>query len=150
MVQRLIGSKSLEDFRLELDVSTQRATQQLLQRAPSERNYKVLNHVVGIERWGLARLQRVLIENQPLTPDSLEAGPYDPYRPPLNLSWNELQDEFAATREKTFGLIDRLSTGENSFLHARTVLHDEWGPLTLFGWLAYLRFHAEGEFWKMN
>lgn len=132
---------SLEDVSAELEASGKRITQQLIERLPSEKNYKILAHVIGIERWGQSRLQVAL--GQPLVLDE-----YDGYRPAMGQSWNELQDAFSTTREQTILLTEQLASAE---LGDVTVRHNEFGELSILQWLVYLRTHANSEIqWKMN
>lgn len=132
---------SLEDLRNELEAVGNRMNQQLLDKMPSEYNYKQLNHIIGIERWGQSRLL-VALGEQSLTMDEA-----DDYAPQIGLSWNELQDIFAASRQQTVLLAERLIAADAAEV---TVLHNEFGEFTALNWLIYLRTHANSELWKMN
>ena len=136
----LAQGRSLEDVSAELEASGKRATQQLIDSMPSKKNYQLLRHVVGIERWGQSRLKVML--GEPLTLDD-----YDGYRPTQGMSWNELQDAFEATREETLQIIEELSAKE---VEGVLVPHNEYGELTAVQWLVYLRNHANIELWKLN
>lgn len=138
--RRLVGAKSIADLRTELEAAGQQAGSRLMNLQPSEWNYKLLNHVVGIERWGQARLRAAL--GEPIAIDE-----YNGYRPPLSLSWNELQDQFAATRRATAALARDI---EESPAAGEPILHNQYGRLTPSEWLAYLNLHANAEIAKMR
>lgn len=129
-----------EELIAELEAAGKRSMQQIMEKLPTERNYKLLNHVIGIERWGQQRLRVGL--GAPFQLDE-----YDRYRPPFGISWNELQDLFQQTRQETLALATRLA---EQGLAEKTVLHNDFGELTINHWLCYLRIHARNELWKMN
>lgn len=131
---------SVTDATAELDASGNRNMQQLLEKMPTKKNYHILNHLIGIEKWGHSKLKIALGE-----PSNMEE--YDNYRPPLGLSWNELQDIFEATRETTKELAGSIEEMETSEIR---VMHNQFGELTAKEWLIYLRLHANAEIWKMN
>lgn len=131
----LVRDKSVDDLVTELEASGSRITQQLMNKQPTERNYKLLSHIIGIERWGQSRL--TVLEGAPFV-----AGEYDPFRPPVGLSWNELQDQFKETRAKSLGMIKQLDSRSDVNGHM-TVLHNDFGELNLSTWSHYLRLHAE-------
>lgn len=136
----LTKGTSLEDVAAELEASGKRATQQLIERLPSEKNYEILSHLIGIERWGQSRLKVAM--GEPLNMEE-----YDRHRPAIGQSWNQLQDAFNATREQTIELAEKLAADE---LGDVIVPHNEFGDLTTLQWLVYLRMHANAELWKMN
>ena len=136
----LANGSSIEDLVAELEAGGKRAEQQLMDRLPSEKNYKILVHVIGIERWGQSRLNVVL--GAPFTLDE-----YERYRPKRGQSWNELQDTFQQTRALTIKMAERIAEGHSGDV---TVLHNEFGDLNPLQWLVYLRNHANIELWKMN
>ena len=135
-----IRGSSLEDLTAELEAAGKRNLQQLMEKMPTERNYKQLNHIIGIERWGQQRLRVAL-------GDPFRTDEYDAYRPPLGLSWNELHDVFDQTRQETLVLANRLI--ELGALDEK-VLHNNLGDLSVKQWLYYLRIHANTEMWRMN
>lgn len=136
----LANGSSIDDLVAELEASGKRAEQQLMDRLPSEKNYKILVHVIGIERWGQSRLNVAL--GAPFILDD-----YERYRPRRGLSWNELQDSFQQTRALTIQMAERIAEGYGA---DATVPHNEFGDLTPLQWLVYLRNHANIELWKMN
>ncbi len=140
-LQLISRGASLEDLVAELEATGNRASQQLLEKMPTERNYKLLSHVIGIERWGQSRLEVALGER------SFSMDEYNAYRPKIGISWNELQDEFVTTRKQTVELAKRLASQEGNNV---TVMHNEFGELSVLHWLVYLRQHANSELWKMN
>ena len=131
---------SLEDLTAELEAAGKRNLQQLMEKMPTERNYKQLNHMIGIELWGQQRLRVGL--GAPFQLDE-----YDSYRPPFGVSWNELHDIFDQTRQETLDLANRLV---ESGLADETIWHNDLGELSIKHWLYYLRIHANTEMWRMN
>lgn len=99
----------------------------------TEQNCAQLAHVITIERWGQDRLRAFL--GDPL-PDNTS----DAYRPAADLAWQDLQDEFAATRENTLALAEQLA--DQDIDDTVTIPHDQYGKLTVRGWLHYLNAHA--------
>lgn len=136
----LAKGASLEDLTAELEAGGNRLSQRIMDRLPSEKNYKLLKHVIGIERWGQSRLKAIL-------GDTLVIDEYDRYRPARGLSWNQLQDAFEETRAQTIQLAREIT---DRGLDETTALHNEFGELSAVHWLVYLRNHADIELWKMN
>lgn len=137
-----VGDKSVDDLLTELDASGSRITQSLMDKTPTERNYRVLSHIIGIERWGQSRL--TVLEGDPFV-----GGEYDPYRPPVGLSWNELQDQFKDTRAETLRIVKRIGDRPESPDYM-TALHNDFGELNLTAWAFYLRIHAEQTAWLIT
>jgi hypothetical protein len=93
-----------------------------------------LRHVIGIERWGQARL-RVLL-GEPFV-----AGGHRPYLPAEGASWEQLVSDFTAMRAETVAIAERLAAAKP----ARAVNHNQFGELSAAGWLRYLHGHAVRE-----
>ncbi len=96
----------------------------------------VLRHITGIERWGQNRLRVFL--GQPLTLDE-----YDGYRPANNLTTEQQREEFRKTRAQTVALVQQLAAA--NIAKDSHVRHNQFGPISLRGWLRYLEFHARQE-----
>jgi hypothetical protein len=95
-----------------------------------------LRHIIGIERWGQSRLAVFLGE-------SLKQDEYDSYAPSASLDVAALRDELRSCRADTIDLARRIDTAGVSL--EATVPHNDFGPLTARGWLAYLNDHASRE-----
>ena len=102
----------------------------------SPANREKLRHITGIERWGQARLRAWLGEDVP-------SDEYDSYRPAEHLDWDMLLAQFQAARRDTITLAREL-TAANADLR-RTVVHNQYGPLTVRAWLQYVFHHANME-----
>lgn len=125
--------KSDQELIDEIKASGIRLKQQLMNAQPTQINYRRLNHVIGIERWGQRRLAVALGE-----PFRVEE--YGAYRPARGMSWNELQDQFAQCRDETIRLAEAIrAQGAGHHL----ILHNSYGELTPAMWLTYLRIHAD-------
>ncbi len=108
--------------------------------ADTPANRERLRHITGIERWGQSRLRVAL--GEPLMMDE-----YDDYRPPADLSWPDLQAAFEETRQATVALIEQLHKAGAA---AVKTPHNQFGDLTVRGWLAYLNNHANLESKKIR
>lgn len=95
----------------------------------------VLRHISGIERWGQQRL-RVFLGN------SLLMDEYDGYRPGTDLSLDEQREFLREIRAETVALVEALQSATHA---TETVPHNDYGPLTVHGWLRYLDIHANLE-----
>lgn len=98
-----------------------------------------LRHVIGIERWGQARLRVFLGE-------PFVAGGHRPYLPPDDASWEQLVRDFAAMRAETVAIAERLAAAAPT----RAVNHNQLGDLTAHGWLRYLDGHARRELRRLG
>ena len=103
----------------------------LARAAGDERQRSRLRHVIGIERWGQARL-RVFLG------DAFASAGHRPHLPPESTSWEELVREFGEMRAQTIALAERLAA-ENP---TSTVPHNQFGELSAHGWLRYVNGHG--------
>lgn len=104
--------------------------------ADTPANRRQLAHIIGIERWGQRRLRTLL--GEPLVRDES-----DVYQPGEDLALDDLRAAFRATREGTVALASELIRA--GVPRERTVPHNDFGPLSLGGWLLYLTQHATRE-----
>lgn len=95
-----------------------------------------LRHITGIERWGQRRLQVAL--GEPLLLDE-----YDHYQPPATADLATLREEFRTTRQATVALAQKLAAAGIS--DQVKIRHNQFGPITVRGWLSYLTTHANFE-----
>ena len=124
----------LESLQTKLQTTQANIEARLNAAAGSEKDIKTLRHVIAIERWGQRRLKVALGEE--LLEDENHA-----YKPESDTPWADLKRQFGQTREQTLALSNELR-GKN--LDVR-VPHNDFGPMTLLGWLAYLNSHANLE-----
>jgi len=112
------------------------AIQQRVATSRSPQAGATLRHITGIERWGQRRLQVAL--GEPPVQDE-----YDGYQPAADLDVTALQDAFRTTRQTTVALAQQLAAAnlDPTF----TIPHNQFGPLTVRGWLSYLNTHANFE-----
>jgi len=102
-------------------------------------NRETLAHVVGIERWGQQRLRVAL--GEPLVLDE-----YDTYRPEGD--WPELVQSFRQTRQETISLIKSIRMARLDL--GTCIRHNQFGEISLLGWIFYLKFHANLESLKIH
>ncbi|ADV66356.1 hypothetical protein [Deinococcus maricopensis] len=96
-----------------------------------------VRHIIGIERWGQARL-RVALGQAAFVRDE-----HHVYKPPKDASLQELRETMSQTRSGTVALARALQA--NPPEAGTSVEHNGLGPLTPKGWLRYLNGHADLE-----
>jgi len=128
--------KSLSDLQQDLEHGRNVILERATGAGDNDYHRKVLNHIIGIERWGQSRLKVFL--GEPFIHDE-----YDGYRPPKETSYIDLQRQFDETRQGTLHLAVELATTPVD--PSRRSMHNMFGPLTPRGWLYYLYFHANAE-----
>lgn len=94
-----------------------------------------LRHIIGIERWGQRRLQVAL--GEPFVQDE-----YDHYQPAA-MDMTTVREEFRTTRQATVTLAQKLAAA--GVAEQVTIRHNQFGPITIRGWLNYLNTHANFE-----
>lgn len=141
LLERPTQGKTLADFRREIESAGRDALQRLAAADDTPENVEALRHIIGIERWGQRRLQVAL--GEPLIMDES-----DRYYPPTNTGWDQLQQEFRQARQETVALAHRLE--EADVCRGVKVPHNQWGALTVCGWLNYLNGHANRDVKGIN
>ncbi len=101
----------------------------------------LLRHITGIERWGQSRLRAFL--GAPLVRDE-----YDDYRPGKELDLDGQRSAFRETRDETIELVRQIAKA--NVPDSVTVAHNDFGPLSVRGWLRYLDAHASLESKKLR
>lgn len=132
-VERQGRRASLSELADRLEVHGRSLAQRFAGAPDGDDVRETLRHVVGIERWGQRRL-RVALGEDP------EPGGHRPYRPPDEASLDALRVAFATTRADTVALARALARAEPE--PSLRIAHDDLGPLSVGGWLAYLDGHA--------
>jgi hypothetical protein len=135
---RRLGVDKLQD---NLRTSGERLAEHFARITPDERGRALLRHIIAIERWGQNRLRVAL--GQPLVIDSSQD-----YKPEAALPWDALVGTFKATRQETLELAQQLVQQHVAF--ETTVVHNQFGELSLLGWLRYLHVHASLEAKKLR
>ncbi len=135
LIERPGKAKSLDDWQAALTTSGAEIDARAAAAKDPVQASIVLRHISGIERWGQRRLQ--VFQGAPALADE-----YDGYRPGTDLSLDEQRAFFRETRAATLALVDALKSAPNA---PETVRHNDYGPLTVRGWLRYLDIHASME-----
>jgi hypothetical protein len=130
--------KSFAQLRSMLELS---GTQIRARLESGEPNLKLLRHVITIERWGQNRLRSALGEVRFVLDQSGQ------YAPAATLGWAELKAEFANVRQETLEISRRLELANPM---PGPVVHNQFGPVTVKGWLRYLEIHASTELRKLR
>lgn len=133
LIERPVQGKTLAELRGELEASGRQAQQRLATAGNLQENRQTLRHIIGIERWGQRRLQVAL--GEPLVMDES-----DHYVPAGRAGWDGLRHAFRETRQETVTLVQRLEAAGVD--RDRTIPHNQWGDLSVHGWLNYLNGHA--------
>lgn len=140
-VRRLIEQPAEGQSFLKLEGSLQSSGERLEARAAgvsdTERNRELLRHIIGIERWGRARLHSAVL----LRPWVMDE--HHDYKPPKGKTVSELAEIFAEQRRRTVALAHSLHEAPPRLNDK--VPHNGLGPLSVRGWLRYLQLHAELE-----
>lgn len=123
-----------------LELSGQQLSKKIRAIKGRPTNQKTLAHIIGIERWGQRRLRVALGE-----PFILEE--YDSYRPTTQ-DWDQLLQTFHATRQETISLCKSLRMAGVDF--STRIQHNQFGEISLLGWLFYLHIHASIESARIN
>ena len=97
--------------------------------------HPLLNHIIGIEKWGQRRLEVFLGAE-------LIVDEYDGYRPDHAIAVADLLPIFEETRRQTVALAKQLITTRPA---VRRVVHNGYGNLTPSGWVYFLHLHADFE-----
>lgn len=106
----------------------------------TDAHQRVATHIIGIERWGQARMRELLTGTHIVEE-------YDHYRP-ANASMAQLAETMTTTRAETIAILDQLSAAGIAL--TRQTPHNMFGPMTLAGWLQYLDAHATLESRKLH
>jgi hypothetical protein len=136
IVERQGRGHSLEAWAAVLETTGREVSARLEGAPDTPTNREVANHIVGIERWGQRRL-RVALGEAPVL-DS-----YRGYRLPEGTAMAELAQAFVDTRRQTVELANALSAATLS--PQTKIEHNDFGALSVRGWLAYLSGHAKRE-----
>ena len=104
-------------------------------------NPELLRHIIQIERWGQNRLRSSIGEVR------FEMDRSGPYAPDAALDWDELKSEFARVRQETLLIAKRLELANPA---PAFVVHNQFGPISVKGWLRYLNVHASTELRKLR
>ena len=135
LIERPGKAKSLDEWQAALAASGAAIDERAAAAKDPVKASIVLRHISGIERWGQRRLQVFL--GEPALADE-----YDGYRPGTDLTLDEQRAFFQATRAETLALIGKLKVADSA---PGTVSHNDYGPLSMRGWLRYLDIHASLE-----
>ena len=138
--ERLVRGQSLDQIADSMIASGQQLEVLFGATDDSDYNRRMISHIVGMERWGQRRLRAAL--GEPLVIDE-----YNGYRPPREATLPELQADFVATRPDTVALARDLGAAA---VGAVKLPHNQWGNLSVRGWLSYLDFHASSEAKKLK
>lgn len=141
IIERPAKNKSLEQWRDQLSKTGVKIEQRAAAVPDSAKARNVMRHITGIERWGQSRLRVFL--GAPYVRDE-----YDTYRPDATLNLKEQIAAFHETRAETIELVRRLEAAGSALPAA--VEHNDFGPLSARGWLAYLNSHASREITRIK
>lgn len=131
-----VRTKSLSDLIDIVETAGAQITERLNSIDDSDDNRKYLSHVIGIERWAERRLRVAL--GEPFIEEE-----YNGHRPSRETSWDDLRTQFAETRAATVATIQQL-VSQNVDKSVR-VKHNQFGEVSVRGWLRYIFFHGNFE-----
>ena len=115
--------------------------QHLQQYAETPKNRALLGHIIGVERWAQARLRQCI--SGPTAPDES-----DVYVPAPDVSFAELVADAHRTRSDSVALLGELIDAGVPL--TRTIVHNQFGALTVAAWSHYIAKHSMLEAKKMR
>ena len=115
--------------------------QHIAQCADSPKNRTLLGHIIGIERWAQARIRQCL--SGPTTLDESDA-----YLPSQDTSFADLKNDARRTRSDSITLYRELI--DTGVPLNRTIVHTQFGALTVAAWFHYIALHSMLEAKKMR
>jgi hypothetical protein len=133
-----VKSKSFAQLRSALELS---GIQMQARLESGKANPELLRHIIQIEAWGQHRLRSSIDEVE------FEMDCSGAFAPDGALSWDELKSEFVKVRRETLEIAQRLELAD---LPPGRVVHNQFGPLSVKGWLRYLNIHASTELRKLR
>jgi hypothetical protein len=123
---------------IELAEDLERSGRELAARfqsaAETERNHRVVTHIIGIEKWSQLRAQ--VAQGAPFRDEE-----YTVQRPPQNTSWADLRTMFEQTRRESVALARSLSSTQL----AQKVRHNMYGEISTAAWMRYIYIHGNLE-----
>lgn len=134
MFERPARKLTVAEMAAQLQRSGEKYAAKLPTLQQTEQAREKLRHVIGIERWGQKRLRAFLGE-------PFETDGHHPYKPAAADTWDQLVRAFADTRAETVRIAGRLASVDP----AKRVAHNQFGGMTVRGWLRYLNGHAHIE-----
>ncbi len=135
-VERPARQQSLAQLVAQLQQSTHELALRLTTVPNTAENYHQMAHILTLERWGQSRLRVAL--GQPFVADESDA-----YAPSAERVFVELINDFLAAREQTLEIAQAIQQANPPA--DLKILHDQFGPLSVKGWLRYLTEHADLE-----
>ncbi len=115
--------------------------QHLLRYTDTVKNRALLGHIIGVERWAQVRLRQSI--NGPTPPDESDA-----YVPAPDVSFVDLVIDAQHTRSDSVALFRELIDAGVPL--TRTIVHNQFGALTVAAWFHYIAKHSMLEARKMR
>jgi hypothetical protein len=104
-----------------------------------ETHRTTLRHIIGIERWGTNRLKVALGQ-------AFKSDGQKEYHPDQSLDLTQLLEHFRNSRLELLGVAKLLEAANSSI----KIEHNNFGPISVKGWLGYLNVHSEIESRKLR
>ncbi len=136
MVERPARKHDYAGWAGELERDGKALSEKLRNSAETEKNRKVLSHVIGIESWAQTRAKVAL--GEPFIQDE-----YDGYRPARDANWDDMVQQFSTIRADSIELAKQYAAANLPI--TTTVKHNDFGDLTTRGWLRYICMHGSFE-----
>jgi hypothetical protein len=141
IIERPAKGKTIDQWIMALEESGRTIEQRAGAGKNAANAQAVMRHITGIERWSQNRLRALL-------GSTFVRDEYDDFQPGANLDTAGQIAAFQETRQETIELARRLQTAQVP--ETATVAHNDFGPLTARGWLAYIDSHASRESTKIK
>lgn len=136
IVERPARGKSIAILQREMESAAEGVAENISNGADTPENRAQAGHIIGIEGWAQQRLRVALGEPQ-------RDEEYDGYRPEPELDMLALRDRFLDVRHNSLVLASELQ--DEGVTPQQTVEHNDFGPVSVGGWLQYITGHASFE-----
>ncbi len=132
--ERRARGKSYSRYKEKIEETSTQIVSIFSDSKDNEKSRWLFTHVIGMEKWMQQRIKVAL--GEPFVRDE-----YDIYRPSQDEPWDKLQQLFVETRNESVQLCDALDAKQAN--GSQKILHNEFGDLSVKGWLEYLLFHGQ-------
>ncbi len=131
MIEQPAKRQGLDNITKKLEHNGNTLNTRLKGLSDSQANRDKLSHIIAIEKWGQRKLNVALGET--LLNDESRT-----YKPSDKTSWEDLQSLYGITRLETLDIAKKLSPVDVT----QKIPHNQFGSLSVLGWLRYLNTHA--------
>jgi len=141
MFERPAKTKTYQQYKHQFEQSTATILELIGKADDTEKSRWELTHVIGMECWMQSRMKVGL--GEPFIQEE-----YDGYRPSQDTSWQDLRQMFVETRQTSCDIC--VACAEKNVDGSQKVAHNQFGDLSVRGWMEYALFHSKGHAGRMT